>query len=165
VWTCLLHLIAQIIEWTSSDSTTRMQRFKWLILRYIYSTQDNYCTATTKYLTVLIYIAESKKWYLWHRKKNQGKDYLVAGNAKHHHPFILQPKRFKLTRGQKKMSNGQLAFTSIKPTKKHDIFWLPQSSNGKQFWVMSNIPNIHDSFGVNNNKKKRHTASKFKYLY
>jgi len=63
------------------------------------------------------------------------------------------------------MSNEQLDFRSIKPTKKHDIFWFPHSSNGKQFWVMSKIPNIHDLYGVNNNKKNRHTASKFKYLY
>jgi len=76
-------------------------------------------------------------------------------------PFILQPKRFK----HKKMSNEQLAFRSTKPTKQHYAFWLPHSSNGKRFWVMSKIPNIHDLFEVNNNKKKRHTASKFKYLY
>jgi hypothetical protein len=63
------------------------------------------------------------------------------------------------------MPNEHLACRTGKLTKKHDKFCLPHSPNGNQFWVTSNTPNVHDLFGVNNNKKKRHNASELKNLY
>ena len=55
--------------------------------------QCNYFTATAKYLTVLVYVAECKQRYRSHREKSQIKDvsnrwkckarmFLIAGNAK-----------------------------------------------------------------------------------
>ena len=38
------------------------------------------------------------------------------------------------------------------------------SSIGNQFRVMSKTPKVHDLFGVNNNKKKRHTPIKSKFV-
>jgi hypothetical protein len=55
--------------------------------------QGNYCTATTKYLTVLIYTAECEQRYLSHRKKIQGKDVSNRWKCKRTPPALFYNQR------------------------------------------------------------------------